>query len=187
MGTEGEAREARRRLKWGTLMKRSNKGAQPERTSTAQQTVKELQSLVQRDRVCWEVLAEQVPIQGDKPLSVGFDLMLYGAHAPGDHPIPGCEKCTQIYRDLCRIAQWIIPKDERSSRYEISVYDRAIGYSPMRGNRPDVTVTIKILHRSRYDTPVDECEVLCLNEMKAKLSELGAQEKRWVERGRPHV
>jgi hypothetical protein len=32
------------------------------------------------------------------------------------------------------------------------------------------------------DRPVSECQVLCLNEMKAKLSELGVPEKRWREK-----
>ena len=145
------------------------------------QTLEELRMVVQDHRVCWEVLPERIPVKDEEPLKVGFDLMLYGTHEVGMHPTPGCERCAQIYRDLRKIANWIIPKEERPSRYEISIYESAIGYNRMRGNRPDVELTIKILHRARYDQPVDECEVLCLNEMKAKLLDLGAQEKRWKE------
>lgn len=85
----------------------------------------------------------------------------------------------EIYRDLRNIANWIIPKEDRHSRYEISIYESAIRYNRMRGNRLDVELTIKILHRSEYERPVDGCDVLCLNEMKTKLSLLGAQEKHW--------
>ena len=145
------------------------------------QTLEELLMFVQNHRVCWEVLPERIPVKDDEPLRVGFDLMLYGTHEVGVHPTPGCEKCAEIYRDLRKIANWIIPKEKRPSRYEISIYESAIGYNRMRGNRPDVDLAIKILHRSGYDRPVDECEVLCLNEMKAKLGELGAQERRWKE------
>ena len=145
------------------------------------QTIEELRMFVQNHRVCWEVLPERIPVKDDEPLKVGFDLMLYGTHEVGVHPTPGCEKCAEIYRDLRKIANWIIPKEERPSRYEISIYESAIGYNRMRGNRPDVDLAIKILHRSRYDQPVDECEIACLNEMKTKLSSLGAQEKHWRE------
>ncbi len=144
-------------------------------------TLEELRMLVQDHRVCWEVLPEKISVKEETSLKVGFDLMLYGTHEEGEHPTPGCEKCMEIYRDLRRIANSIIPKEERPSRYEISIYESAIRYNRIRGNRPDVELTIKVLHRSEYELPVDECEVLCLNEMKSKLSELGAQERRWRE------
>lgn len=95
--------------------------------------------------------------------------MLYGTHEKGDHLTPGCEKCKKIFRNLRRIANSIILKGEHPSRYEISIYEAAIRYNRIRGNRPNVELTIRILHRSKYERPVDECEVLCLNEMKAKL------------------
>ena len=142
-------------------------------------TIEGLQALVQKHQICWEVLPEQVPVKGDNPIKVGFNLILLGTHASEDHPVPGCGKCQTIYKDLQTIAQWILPKDEHPSRYEIEIFDSAIHYAPARGNRPDVSLTIKILHRSEFDRPIDECEVLCLNEMKAKLSELGAHEKQW--------
>ena len=151
-------------------------------SAEATPTLDKLRMFVQDHRVCWEVLPERIPVADEEPLKVGFNLMLYGTHEVGVHPIPGCEKCAEIYRDLRKIANWIIPKEERLPRQEISIYESAIGYNRMRGNRPDVELAIKILHRSAFDQPVDECEVLCLNEMKAKLGELGAQEKRWKER-----
>lgn len=146
---------------------------------TIQETVEEIKKVVQDHRVCWEVLPERIPVKEEPLLKVGFDLLLYGTHEVGEHPTPGCEKCKQIYRDLRKIANWIIPKEERHSRYEISIYESAIRYNRIRGNRPDVELTIRILHRSAYDQPVDECEVLCLNDMKDKLKELGARERRW--------
>jgi len=158
-----------------------NKDEIRDKPATEQETLEELKALVQLHQVCWEVFPEQIPIVEERPRQIGFDLLIYGAHEPEDHPVPGCEKCQAIYKDLRKIAHWILPKDERPSRYEIEIFDRSIHYAPARGNRPDVTLTIKIVHRSEFDRPIDECEVFCLNEMKTKLSELGASEKRWRE------
>ncbi len=147
--------------------------------ATEQETLEELKTLVRLHQVCWEVFPEQIPVVEDRPRQIGFDLLLYGTHEPEDHPVPGCEKCQVIYKDLRKIAHWILPKEERPSRYEIEIFDSAIHYAPARGNRPDVSLTIKIMHRSEFDRPIDECEVVCLNEMKSKLLELGAHEKQW--------
>ena len=162
------------------MNKNKNSGT-PDNSSPPRETVDELKALIQQHRVCWEVLPEQVPVQTKPPLKVGFDLMLYGTHDLGEHPEPGCESCQQIYKDLRKIGQWILPKVERPSRYEIEIFDQAIHYSPKRHRRPDVMLNIKILHRLDFEKPVDECEVLCLNEMKTKLIELGAPEGRWSE------
>jgi hypothetical protein len=162
-------------------MKKKNPNEKSEKSLSHMETMEELKALIRQHRVCWEVLPEQVPVKEDRPLKVGFDLILYGTHALGDHPVPGCEKCQQIFKDLRKIAQWIMPKVERPSRYEIEIFDSAIRYSPMRRKRPDVMLTIKILHRSEFNRPVDACEVLCLSEMKTKLIELGAPERSWRE------
>lgn len=143
------------------------------------QTVEQLKQYVRLHRVCWEVLPEQFVMGDGQILQVGFNLLLYGAHKHDMDSPPGCEQCKIIYRDLREISEWIVPKAERPSRYEIEIYDNAVRYDPIRANRPDVTVTIKILHRSQFDMPVDQCEVFCLHEMEDKLSQIGAQHQQW--------
>ncbi len=143
-------------------------------------TVERLKQLVREHRICWEVLPEEFPVAGERPLQVGFDLQLYGAHGhDADHPAPGCEHCKVVFRHLREIAEWIMPKEERLSLYEVDVFDSAIRYDPARGRRPEVMLNILIRHRSQFDMPVDECEVLCLNEMKAKLLQIGARHQHW--------
>ncbi len=150
--------------------------------TAAPETLERLKALVREHRVCWEVWPEQLAGGGRGPLQVGFDLVLNGAHAHDtDQPSPGCEKCRTIFEHLREIAEWIVPKVERPSRYDIQIFDHAIHFAPERRNRPDVALTIKILHRSGIDRPVDECEVLCLNEMKVKLSQIGAQYRQWID------
>lgn len=153
----------------------------PERTESADRAG-QLAEFVRQHRVCWEVLPEQYPMEGEKPFQVGFDLKLYGAHAHAtDRPLPGCEECKLIFTHLREIAEWIVPKAERASRYEIDLFDNAVRYDPVRRNRPEVTLTIRILHRGDYQASVDECEALCLHEMEDKLKQLGAQNRVWKE------
>ena len=135
--------------------------------------------LVKRYRVCWEVWPEYLMV-GGKQQQVGFELELSGTHEPGTGYVsPGCPNCRQIYSALLAIADWILPKEERPSRYEIGPYEQALRYSAIRGSRPDVTLSVKIVHRRGFDQPVDQCETRCLKEMKEHLSELGACERQW--------
>ena len=146
------------------------------------ETLERLKALVDAHRVCWEVWPEQLSVEGRGPLRIGFNLVLNGAHAHDeDRPSPGCEKCTLIFEHLREIAEWIVPRVERPTRYDIQIFDHAIHFAPERHNRADVALTIKILHRTAIDRPEDECEVLCLNEMKAKLVQLEAQHRQWKE------
>lgn len=150
--------------------------------SDTPETIKRLKVLVREHRVCWEVWPEQLAGGGRRPLQVGFDLVLNGVHVhETDRPSPGCEKCRTIFEHLREIAEWIMPKVERPSRYDVQLFDHSIHFAPERGSRPDVALIIKILHRSEIDRPVDECEVRCLNEMKEKLAQIGAQHRQWAD------
>ncbi len=77
-----------------------------------------------------------------------------------------------------------MPREERPSEYEIEPYRAAITYWSLHHNRPDVTLTIRILHRHGYELPVDECEDRCLKEMEQRLTEVGACRLQWTEHKR---
>ncbi len=142
-----------------------------------------LKELVRRFRVCWKVWPEDAFV-GDQKRQIGYQLELAGTHEPWvEHPEPGCEHCQRIFAALRDIADWILPREERPSTYEIGPYDQAIRYMPMRRNRPDVILTVRILHREGYERPVDECEDRCLKEMEGRLKELGAGRLTWTEPG----
>ncbi|MBI4442587.1 MAG: hypothetical protein HY649_04355 [Acidobacteria bacterium] len=141
-----------------------------------------LADFVELYRVCWEVWPEYIALNGEKR-QIGFVLELVGTHEPGvEHPTPGCDHCLRVFGALQAIAEYILPKETRPSRYEIEVYDQAIRYSPKRRNRPDVILQIKILHRQGFERPLDECEIRCLTEMKQRLRDLGACEAQWSSR-----
>jgi len=149
-------------------------------TASVSSSVQELREVVRHYRVCWEVWPESIWMQNHSR-QIGYQLELYGTHEAGvEHVSPGCPACQQLYVALRAVAEWILPKERRPSTYEIGAYDQAIRYSPARRNRPDVTVRIRILHREDFESPVDACEVRCLQEMQEHLRELGAQGRQWV-------
>ena len=139
-----------------------------------------LQELVRRHKVCWEVWPEYHIDRDGKRIQIGFEFNLIGTHGHSGKIIePGCPECVNIYEDLRRIAHWIIPNEERDSLYEIGVFDASFHYSSQRRFRPDVILTIKILHREGFDRPTDSREVQVLKEMEEKLEKLGARKGSW--------
>jgi len=146
---------------------------------STEQSSSALADFVKRYQVCWEVWPEYLMVAG-KERQVGFELELTGTPEPGtEHVGPGCPACRRVYRALHDVADWILPKEERPSMYEIGPYEQALRYSPVRALRPDVTLNVKIVHRRGFDQPVDQCEIRCLEEMKQRLKQLGACERQW--------
>jgi hypothetical protein len=145
---------------------------------STQELVEELGDLVQQRRVSYEIWPEHLIVNGTG-VRVGFSLDLCGREADGDELlVPGCPRCLRCFEDLRRIAEWIMPKKERASRYEIELFNGALRRTTKRGFRPEAVLTMRILHREGFDQPVDECERLCLDEMLKKLHELGVTEGR---------
>jgi len=126
----------------------------------------ELKELVRQHKVCWEVWpVYHIARKGEK-IQIGFELELLRTHRdPKDVPKPGCAQCLEVYDDLKQIAQWILPKEDRLSRYEIGIFDSSIRYSAKRKFRRDVALMIKILHKAKFDDPTGDCEFRCLHEM----------------------
>ena len=138
-----------------------------------------LADLVKRYQVCWEVWPECLMVSGNVR-QIGFELELSATHEfETEHDGPGCPACQRIYGALHALADWILPREERPSMYEIGPYETALRYSAVRRNRPDVTLSVKIVHRRGFEQPVDDCELRCLKEMKGHLAELGACERQW--------
>lgn len=141
--------------------------------------VETLREIVERHRVCWEEWPEFTMVNR-KRAQIGFELELSGAHETGaEHVSPGCEHCRRIFLGLVEIADWIQPKENRPSRHEVESHQQALRYSQRRNYRPDVNLTIRILHREEGLRPVDPCEERCLAEMEHRLGEIGACKESW--------
>lgn len=133
-----------------------------------------LKEYVKRFQVCWESRPEHLYVRGEKR-QIGFVLELAGTHEAGvEHPEPGCEHCQRVFGALRNIAEWILPREKRLSEYDIGPYEPALRYSSTHHKRPDIILTIKIIHRNDFELPVDECQSRCLEEMEQRLTELGA-------------
>jgi hypothetical protein len=148
-------------------------------SDTKSQEPDQVRDLVQRFRVCWEESPERALVDREMR-NVGFSLQIYGTHEPGtEHIAPGCERCRRVQSALKKIADEILPRERRLSRYEVKVDLHSLSYTHEREDRPDVRLTIQILHRGPWDQPVDECETRCVKEMEHALNELGACKNVW--------
>lgn len=146
-------------------------------------TLERLREIANKHQVCYEVWPERSVAEGAM-IKIGFELQLCGTNshvAAAEHqPVPGCEYCHSTYEDLRQIGEWILPREERPSRYEIAGFDRALHVAPhSRQSRSEVVVRIHILHRSDFNREVDDCENRCLKEMRGRLNQLGIAEGKW--------
>ncbi|MCS6806151.1 MAG: hypothetical protein RMM98_15115 [Acidobacteriota bacterium] len=146
-------------------------------------TIHELRHIVRQYRVCYEVWPEWLMV-GQTRRQVGFEVELCGVHqcqAAGESP--PCRHGYQTYDQLKRIAQWLIAGSASTARCQILPYDAAVHQSPRRRFRPEVILTIKILHRHdhRFDAPVDHDEELCLKHLREKLAAIGIAEGIWID------
>jgi len=140
----------------------------------------QLRKLVRKYKVCWEVWPEYHIDREGKRIQIGFELNLIGSHDHSEKILePGCPECMKIYEDLSRIAHWIIPQVEGDILYEIGIFDASIHYSSQRRFRPEIILTVKILHKEGFDRPTDASEVQSLKEMEEKLERLGARKGNW--------
>ena len=145
-----------------------------------------LRAIACRHQVCYEVWPERSVLEG-RAIRIGFELRLCGANTHTgddgpDHPVPGCAHCLHTYGELRQIAEWILPRDERASRYEIGAFDRSLHVAPhSRHSRSEVMLPIHIMHRHDFNREVDDCEERCLKEMQENLQRLGIAEGSWHE------
>lgn len=150
-----------------------------------------LRDLVQRFAVRWEAHPEQAvvtvldPKQKERRFrrkirEIGFALELYGTPEPwATNVSPGGGDCRTVQSALKEIAEWILPREKRKCTFQIEMESQSLQYSPIRKNRPDIRVSIQILHPNNWDQPIDECEESCLNDMVRALHALGAREDEW--------
>ena len=145
--------------------------------------VDRLREISRTHKVCYEVCPEW-SIKDGQRIQIGFELELCGISSNDKcpHPVPGCPFCWRAYDEVREIAEWILPREERPSRYEIQAFDRALHVAPTkRQRRNEIIVRIVIMHRSDFNRAVDDCESRCLREMRDRLSELGIDEAIWRE------
>ena len=145
-------------------------------------TSEALRQIVLRHGVCYEVWPEWSASSG-RARRIGFAISLCGVNEnrSDQHDVPGCPRCWRTYQELCVVAEWITPEQERTCRFEMAAFDRAWHVAPnTRQARNETVATIRIFHRRNVHARIDECQEQCLDEMRQKLAELGVRENVWA-------
>ena len=138
-----------------------------------------LRELVRHHQVCWESRPERAVV-GETLLAVGFVVEIAATHDhPPHEPLSGCAECAVPLRALEAIVAFVLPQGLRDSVCDVQVHWGRLQYARRRGNRPEVTATIQVLHGDGANRAVDPCEERCLHEITATLKELGATEGTW--------
>lgn len=139
-------------------------------------TLMELAEIARTRKVHFDVEPEII-IRGSERVKVGFQVHLWAVHAKGARALPGCPKCWDLVEDLRRIAEEVVPADERPSRTELTSFRPALYDSRVVPGSDEVSVTIRLIHREGYERPIDACEERCLKEIRARLRVLGIRER----------
>ena len=140
------------------------------------EVMEELGAIIQKHAVHYRIWP-RYEICDHKRLMVGFNFELHGTLGHGNMSLsPECPVSTATYADLRRLAEWMLPKQEYSSRFEIPPFDRSLHTCSVKGPR-EVVVPIQIEHRDNRlrPRPVDDCQHRCLRKMQQKLAEMGVR------------
>jgi hypothetical protein len=139
----------------------------------------EVEQAARRFRVCWEAWPEFVVVDGRKQ-QIGFELELSGTHAvEAEHVKPGCVYCLEVFVALLDIADAAVPDGMRAIGFEFRPYEKILRYSAARGFRPDVALSVKILHGDGRYSPVDEEQERCLRQIQQSLEMIGVHHRSW--------
>lgn len=139
-------------------------------------TRNELVDIARARHVHFDVEPE-ILVRGSERVKVGFLVHLWAVHPKGSRVLPGCARCWGLVDDLRRIAEDVVPPDDRPSRTELDPFRPALYESRVVPGADEVSVTIRLIHRSGYDRPIDACEELCLKAIRARLRDLGVRER----------
>ncbi len=147
--------------------------------------IEELQELVQRYRVCFELWPLRYARDGQL-VQIGFEVDLFGT-PPGDRGslLPGQDRGFDLFEALGHIAHWAASEAPPSVEYEFRVFSDAIHYSERRRNRPDIMLAIEIVHRTNYTGDLDAAQVECVHGLIASLKSVGVQENSWKPPAKP--
>lgn len=105
---------------------------------------------------------------------VGFEIELLGVHREPKHvPEPGCDECAIVYQDLREIARHVLPPSEPETEVELHALEPRHVYDRRHHGEPAVALTLQVLHRRDYGSPVDRCEERCKDRIVAALRRLG--------------
>jgi hypothetical protein len=137
-----------------------------------------LMELAQHFRVCWETVPE-LSVQEGVERRIGFVLQLRGTHEPdAEHSVTTCIHCHNLFASLHIIADWLLPREQRTLMHEAEVHSPGQIYSRAQLSHSDVIFAIHVVHRGASEQFAEECVTQWLKELEWRLKVLGASEVR---------
>ena len=137
-------------------------------------TPPDLEEIVNKHRVTWELWPVYHLDRDGKRIQIGFEFCLVGGHQHSGFMVePGCPECMTIHEDLRWIAEWLVPEERRKGKYDILIADSSPYYSSHRRFRPEVFLIIRVINREGFEEDMDPSKIKCLMAMKSRAKELG--------------
>ena len=130
-----------------------------------------LRDWVRQHAVSWEI-APLVELLNRKEVRVGFEMHLLG-RSESDGRGPGAAEDRALYHGLQALAKEAMPPDLGSARCEVGPDRVSYYYRRATGWVPEVQLTLRLVHRSGYFSPIDADETRCAEEIAARLKSLG--------------
>ena len=135
-----------------------------------------LAELVRNYNICCEVRPKYMGAGGTRR-PVGFDLELLGSHSSDRYHLdPTCQMCELVRAALLAVTRRIVHRSGRFVTYDINAHLNSVMWTSALGNRPFVTLSIRMLDGERFDRPVDPGEIGPLIQIRELLEELGVRE-----------
>jgi hypothetical protein len=149
-----------------------------DRLMDANQEIAELKETVKRHKVYW-IVQELINMneKGDK-IKNGFVLYLVGTR--DEFSDEG--KAAEIFKNLYRIARWIMPKENPEVRFEIREHDSVFFYVPgddRDKDRKNHVVSLRVLHHEGFHRPIDKFQIEATKEMENRLKNIGSPKDHW--------
>lgn len=143
---------------------------------------REVRRIVRGHKVFWTTIPLELSEGKGEIMRVGMSLVLVGTDAD-EKSILKEKDGPSIFDKLNKIAEWLMPEDAPNVRFEVRRNVHAVFYQPddLRTNRKNYALGIRILHRGKFDEPMDDYQKDVLNEFQKKLKEIGCPKDHWKE------
>ena len=147
--------------------------------------IDQLMLIVKEHKVFWVVLPIDLVNSEGKRYQSGFDLVLAGIAPERDENLhDGSEG--NVFKDLRKIANWLVSKDNPNIHCEIEANVSSYFYIPgdIDPERRNYVLRIRICNKRGMDKPVDVHQTKALKEMEQKLLQIGSPKEMWKEHGK---
>ncbi len=134
---------------------------------------------VREHRVAWD-MTPRFERHGDRLIHVGYDLTLFAQPSREAFPDPGGAESREIHEGLRRLADRVLPRDVAPVACAIDPFDASFRFRRESEWRPEVQLTVEILHAADVFGPADEVERRCGRRIEKALAGLGVQPHRWT-------